>query len=1491
MPQRKPGKSKESGTGIKRKASEQPVPGARARMQKMFQTAAAKGRPVKAPVDNVATEALLDDILGGFDAHVGSALKPTEPNKPGNRFTPRSAPLPARIMPTHRSTFGTPKSVSFSLSSTPVSKVRPRTVASEKHRFLGARQNGPSNDHLRENCNAEESETKGLGASHNHKGIEANMEYDMAYDDGLHDTMGDQCSSDDNNDDGPAVEDDKAQEPQARDEGTVKTPGTDVKRSQQTSETPTTPWITPAGAQQDVEPPSTGAAASGWRALYDEGEEEEGPRQRDGEGIEDPASCEETNPWQDDGTLPLDDDARLPFYLLDAHEEAAQPGTVYLFGKIPVTSADARTEQFVSCCAIVKSVPRTLFFVPRRPIATPKDVEGLLDDGDLDSHHDRKASFKKLLPALHTAFSEVKTEVRQLLSRHGVTQFTMKPVERCYAFENHAVKHGKQWVLKVKYGANQPTLPLHLSGDTFSAAFGTNQSFLETLLLKRKLMGPSWISLKQPRRVDAAAQVSYCRMEVEIDGYKSIFAAVDGNRPTPPLVVAALHLKTILHPTTAANEVVSASVVYLPHVTTDGPTQFAAKDLRHFSAVRKLDGIGYPSGFDAEVKRLNGSDIGRRNGGAILAMQPNERALLTMLVCRLKELDPDVFVGHNFAGFDLDVLLHRMQALKVPHWSSLGRLKRSRFPHLGGGGHSFGGGAGAGQLSVVAGRLVCDTYLAARDLVRETDYTLTTLSRNLLGERRAEVGAADVPGKFATSKKLLELVHHTESDAWLSLKLAHFLAVLPLTRQLAELSGSLWSKALLNQRAQRIEYLLLHEFHNNKFLLPDKLSQREKEKLERSLGPHEGSDDGEDGGGKGSKRKTGKGPQYAGGLVLEPKKGLYERYILLLDFNSLYPSIIQEYNICFTTVARPDDGSVPPLPEANGEKATLPRVIGALVQRRRRVKELIKGERDPTRREQLNIRQQALKLLANSMYGCLGFSNSRFYAKPIAELITSQGREILQSTVDLVQSSLGKEVIYGDTDSIMVNTDSVDLSDILALGQAIKREVNKRYRLLEIEIDGVFKCMLLLKKKKYAAIKVERGPDGSQVEATEAKGLDMVRRDWCPLAKQASHFALDRILSCNPREEVVTSIHEHLASIASAVRAGQVPLHKFVITKQLTKRPEDYPDAKNQPHVQVALRRRVAGRRDGVAPGETVPYVICVEYDEEGNALPVEKGLADRAYGPDEVSSSEGRLRIDIQYYIAQQIFPVVSRLVAPIEGTDMGRIAESLGLDPSRYRGGNINGSVRSREDALMAAVAGLDDDDRFKSCEPLVLNDTQGREVAFQGVREILKGSSTAASSTVASLLGDDPDKGHVLTPARIANQVQLKMRQAISRYYEGKMRSDDEMMPCPTRNICLRESSDGRPGGAPPDPRCSGTMHQEVSEGDLYTQLSYYYRLFDVESALRALENDQDAKMMAMERLAPLRPLLQAGAAAAAEIRDRSAFRWIDLGRTFGMMMASC
>ena len=91
--------------------------------------------------------------------------------------------------------------------------------------------------------------------------------------------------------------------------------------------------------------------------------------------------------------------------------------------------------------------------------------------------------------------------------------------------------------------------------------------------------------------------------------------------------------------------------------------------------------------------------------------------------------------------------LARWRLPQVPSWSRIGRLKRTTFPKLTGGGHTFGGGAGAGALKTLAGRLLCDTYLSARELVKEVDYTLSTLAGSLLQQQRSELSSADVPGR------------------------------------------------------------------------------------------------------------------------------------------------------------------------------------------------------------------------------------------------------------------------------------------------------------------------------------------------------------------------------------------------------------------------------------------------------------------------------------------------------------------------------------------------------------------------------------------------------------------------------------------------------------------------------------------------------------------------------------------------------------------------
>jgi DNA polymerase alpha subunit A len=90
-------------------------------------------------------------------------------------------------------------------------------------------------------------------------------------------------------------------------------------------------------------------------------------------------------------------------------------------------------------------------------------------------------------------------------------------------------------------------------------------------------------------------------------------------------------------------------------------------------------------------------------------------------------------------------------------------------------------------------------------------------------------------------------------------------------------------------------------------------------------------------------------------------------------------------------------------------------------------------------------------------------------------------------------------VVYGDTDSVFVNSNHLDLAEALKLAHHFKKSVNERYRLLEIDVDGVFQRLLLLQKKKYAAIKIENNKS-----TMEVKGLDMKRREYCVLSKTTS---------------------------------------------------------------------------------------------------------------------------------------------------------------------------------------------------------------------------------------------------------------------------------------------------------------------------------------------------------------------------------------------------
>lgn len=776
---------------------------------------------------------------------------------------------------------------------------------------------------------------------------------------------------------------------------------------------------------------------------------------------------------------------------------------------------------------------------------------------------------------------------------------------------------------------------------------------LESFILKRGLSGPSWLEVDDVSIV--YSKQSWCGLEYTVDDPKKI--QVSTVKQASPLL-GLISLDVTL--TNNNTEVLAISWVSTKtNIDTPGDS-----GLERFTYVRS-DGAPWP--YDPQMNEIP------------MRVCSSERELLNFFLTSIRRMDPDILLSH---GNVIDILFKRISDFKLQNWSILGRLQKSKAPQK---------LNAYTRNSICSGRLIIDTNVCSREFVYSADYSLSYLVGTRLNERLEVVPNDALSKLLTTSNGIRTFVDYTVRNALLTYNLMQELTILQLTRQLTNLAGNLWNSSLRASRSDRIDYLLLHEFYKKKYILPL------KKYVEKSDSKEKG---------------------YEGGLVLEPVKGFYDTIILLLDFNSLYPSIIQEYDICFSTVPywnTDETGSLCNLPEQVKEpKGILPNVLRQLVARRRAVKDLIKTS-SGVELTQLEIRQKALKLVANSMYGCLGFSSSRFYCRSLAAATTSLGRMTLGNTVNLVESQ-GYSVIYGDTDSVMVNSRTFDVTEAKRIAATIRSSVNKLYSKLEIDLDRIFKQILLIKKKKYAGtVVIEK--DGHITLKEEIKGLDLVRRDWCNLSKDIGMFVLSEILS-ERRGQLVENIQNALVNLATSMRSGLVSVDKYVITKSLNKPIGSY-GSLNAPHVKVASDMVKNGRQVNV--GDMIPYVVM---EGDGNVV-------DRSVHPYMFKD----VNIDVEWYLRHQILVPISRMCEVIDGVQNDMLEVSLGLEPTHRSKGEIQDAERillnEYDKELEVNCPGCGTPSSFKGM--LAWEDMKGFKCASEGCVGLLKGISNILVSQV--------------------------------------------------------------------------------------------------------------------------------------------------------------
>jgi DNA polymerase-2 len=570
---------------------------------------------------------------------------------------------------------------------------------------------------------------------------------------------------------------------------------------------------------------------------------------------------------------------------------------------------------------------------------------------------------------------------------------------------------------------------------------------------------------------------------------------------------------------------------------------------------------------------------------------PTEKHLLAGLCARVRELDPDVLTGWNVVDFDLLVLDRLASRLGVPLAMGRGPGSLRLRPQ---------GGPRGSHLATIPGRVVLDGIQLLRGaFVRMEDYGLDAVARAILGEGKTLAG----PGRAEEIQLLFEedrerLVEYNRTDARLALAVLERLRLVELAVERSRLTGLPIDRVASSIAAFDFLYL-------------SALGPR------RIVAPSVRADDGL------------LEPQ-AGGHVLEPVPGLYAN-VVVLDFKSLYPSLIRTFEIDPLNLVRPEAGQADADPIVAPNGAAFSRRKGILGE----ILDEIMPRREEARRAGDAVKSHAIKILMNSFYGVLGTPACRFHDARLANAITAFGREVLLWCQRRIEEG-GRRVLYGDTDSLFVETGENDAAAARAAGQALAaalnrelaRHVAEKWRVtsrLDLVFDRLFLrlCLPAVRhgtagaRKRYAGL-VETA-DGPGVVFT---GMEAVRGDWTDLAREVQRELYARLFAGRP-------VLDYLREVVAHLRKGRYD-DRLVYRKSLRKPPEAY-TATTPPH--VAAARKLGDKRRG-----RVAYVITTD-------------------GPE--PADDRRHPLDYEHYVEKQVGAVAEPVLALL-GQDFADVSGS---------------------------------------------------------------------------------------------------------------------------------------------------------------------------------------------------------------------------------------
>jgi DNA polymerase I len=357
---------------------------------------------------------------------------------------------------------------------------------------------------------------------------------------------------------------------------------------------------------------------------------------------------------------------------------------------------------------------------------------------------------------------------------------------------------------------------------------------------------------------------------------------------------------------------------------------------------------------------------------------------------------------------------------------------------------------------------------------------------------------------------------------------------------------------------------------------------------------------------------------YPGAIVLEPKPGLHEN-VVALDFKSMYPNIMINYNLSPDTYVPPTEvepkEKVYETPEVKHRFRKAPpgfykQALSDLIDLRSKIRSKMK-KTDPNSAEYrvLDARQKALKVITNAMYGYTGWTGARWYMKPVAEAAAAWGRHTIVNTIKMAEDER-LDVIYGDTDSIFVKNDPKKIDKLLI---EIKEKLG-----LEISRDMEYVRIFFTEaKKRYAGLL----PDGK----LDIVGLEVMRGDWAVVAKKVQEKVLEIVL----KEQSPAKAAKFVQQFIYELKQKRVNYRDLIIWKTLTKPVEEY-EVKTA-HVEAARILKEKGWE--LAVGDKVGYVVI--------------GGTGRLYERVKPYMFATYEEVDVEYYVEKQVVPAAARILA----------------------------------------------------------------------------------------------------------------------------------------------------------------------------------------------------------------------------------------------------